>query len=85
MWEGTVLPHSGQDLSCGLRQRFAPRRIRCFILDTLRFGTAMVEGALRLLVGLVWGAFEGVERAPSAVSLRGGRVLYITFRDLVHR
>ncbi len=41
MWEGTALPHSGQDLSTGLRQRFEARRMRLFILEVFLFGTAM--------------------------------------------
>lgn len=44
MCPGTRLPHSEQLWSLGARQRFAPRRIFCFILDTLRFGTAIILG-----------------------------------------
>ena len=42
MWEGTALPHSGQLLNFGARQRLPVRRSRFFIFDVLRLGTAMV-------------------------------------------
>ena len=82
MWDGTLLPHSGQVLSTGLRQRLAPRRMRCFIFDVLRFGTAMAKKG-RLWFG--FGGLELVERGPSAIPVRVGRVLYITRHGLVHR
>ena len=82
MWDGTLLPHSEQVLSTGLRQRFAPRRMRCFIFDVLRFGTAMAK---KWSLWFGFGRIELVESGPSAVPLRVGRVLYITFGGLVHR
>jgi hypothetical protein len=42
MCEGTLLPHSGQLLKIGARQRVAPRRIFWRLLDWRLFGTAMV-------------------------------------------
>ena len=85
MWDGTALPHSGQVLSCGFRQRLAPRRMRCLLFEVLRLGTAMVRWASGFLILLAGRVSEGVEGPPAAVSLRSGRVLYITFCGLVHR
>ena len=42
MWDGTLLPHSGQLLKIGARQRVAPRRIFERLFDWRLFGTAMV-------------------------------------------
>jgi hypothetical protein len=42
MCDGTLLPHSGQLLKIGARQRVAPRRIFERLLDWRLFGTAMV-------------------------------------------
>jgi hypothetical protein len=42
MCEGTLLPHSGQLLKIGARQRVAPRRIFERLFDWRLLGTAMV-------------------------------------------
>ena len=76
-----LLPHSGQVLSCGLLQRLAPRRMRCFDFDVLRCGTAMAEKG-RLWFG--FGRLELVKGIPAGVFLRGGRILYISFDGFVH-
>ena len=61
MWEGTRLPHSGQSLKIGARQRLAPRRIFWRLLDWRRFGTAMVVCSLELVL-------ESVESRPTVVA-----------------
>ena len=69
MCEGTLLPHSGQLLKIGARQRFAPRRIFWRLLDWRLFGTAMVvvqlSGVLEVL--------EDVESRPTVVAFGAGR------------
>jgi hypothetical protein len=50
MCEGTRLPHSGQLLKIGARQRVAPRRIFWRLLDWRLFGTAMVVVQLGLVL-----------------------------------
>ena len=80
MCPGTRLPHSGQVWRVGRRQRLAPRRMRCFIFEVLRFGTAMAKERL-----VVVRFFQRVESCPSAVTLRGGRDVYIISYRLVHR
>ena len=66
MCDGTLLPHSGQLLKIGARQRVAPRRIFWRLLDWRRFGTAMVVVWLRLVL-------EDVESGPSVVAFGAGR------------
>ena len=83
MCEGVRLPHSGHSLSCGFFQRLAPRRMRCFILEVRRFGTAMVQ--IGWFSGILRGLWEGVERIPAAVAAPGGRDVYIIRTGLVHR
>jgi hypothetical protein len=69
MCDGTLLPHSGQLLKIGARQRVAPRRIFWRLLDWRRFGTAMVvvqlSGVLEVL--------ENVESRPTVVTPGAGR------------
>ena len=83
MCEGVRLPHSGHSLSCGFFQRLAPRRMRCFILEVRRFGTAMVQNGW--YSGILLGTLEGVERVPAAVAAPGGRDVYIILAGVVHR
>ena len=70
MWDGMRLPHSGQLLKIGARQRFAPWRIFWRLLDWRRFGTAMV---LVVGLGLVLEVLEGVESGPTVVAPGAGR------------
>ena len=69
MCDGTLLPHSGQLLKIGARQRVAPRRIFERLLDWRLLGTAMVvvqlSGVLEVL--------EDVESRPAVVALGAGR------------
>lgn len=69
MWDGTLLPHSGQSLKTGADQRLAPRRFFCRLLEVRRFGTAM----MKCVLGLVLEVLEGVEGGPAVVAFGAGR------------
>lgn len=51
MWGSARDPHCGHMLSCGACQRLAAWRVRCFIFETLRLGTAMVLSFFLVQVG----------------------------------
>ena len=73
-----LVPHSGQVLRRGLRQRLAPRRSFCLCLEVRRFGEAMnlvgkkvnLESRMRLEHPMDW-AFPGAGAGstPSSVGL----------------
>lgn len=80
MCEGTRVPHSGQLLRMGARQRVAPRRIFERLLDWRRLGTAMVVSQLRVVLEVL----QRVECGPTVVGPGAGGGLYVIFGRFVY-